>query len=537
ILNFSWTPGQTLGSTPQFLTLTILTYLLFTLLLPHLLLSFLPLGPHILKPITALHSLTLFLLSSVMAAGATLSILSSPTTLTAAAAAVCFPPQTPPSGPLFFWAHVFYLSKILEFLDTLLIILGGDSARRRLTFLHVYHHATVVLMCYLWLHTSQSLFPVALVTNAAVHVLMYFYYLSCAVGIRPKWKRLVTDCQIVQFVFSFCISGLMLYYHFAGSGCSGIWGWCFNAVFNASLLALFVDFHGKSYAVTMDFLFQTVKYWVVHRLSDYPPISTLQYWLVNNPTISNFHWSQGQTLGSSPLFLALTVSTYLSLTLLLSHISIPSVPSPILRALTALHNLVLLALSLTMAIGCSLSIVFHAPNVEYIICYPRNTQPKGPLFFWSNIFYLSKIVEYVDTLLIILSKSRRRRLTFLHVYHHATVVVMCYISMATSQSLFPGVLVINSTVHVIMYFYYFLCAIGIRPKWKKFVTDCQIVQFFSSFAIMAWIFFYHFSGSGCSGIWGWCFDAVFIASLLVLFLDFHSKNYSNKVKGDKDTLK
>ncbi|CAI0381715.1 unnamed protein product [Linum tenue] len=40
----------------------------------------------------------------------------------------------------------------------------------------------------------------------------------------------------------------MLYYHFAGGGCSGMWGWCFNAVFNASLLALFVDFHGKSYA-------------------------------------------------------------------------------------------------------------------------------------------------------------------------------------------------------------------------------------------------------------------------------------------------
>ncbi|KAF5733307.1 GNS1/SUR4 membrane family protein [Tripterygium wilfordii] len=67
-------------------------------------------------------------------------------------------------------------------------------------------------------------------------------------GMRPKWKRLVTDCQIVQFVFSFAISGRMLYYHFTGSGCSGILGWCFNAVFNASLLLLFVDFHGKSYA-------------------------------------------------------------------------------------------------------------------------------------------------------------------------------------------------------------------------------------------------------------------------------------------------
>lgn len=31
-------------------------------------------------------------------------------------------------------------------------------------------------------------------------------------------------------------------------GCFGIQGCCFNAVFNASLLALFVDFHAKNYA-------------------------------------------------------------------------------------------------------------------------------------------------------------------------------------------------------------------------------------------------------------------------------------------------
>jgi len=42
----------------------------------------------------------------------------------------------------------------------------------------------------------------------------------------------------------------MLYYHFGsgGGGCSGMKAWCFNAVFNASLLALFLDFHLKSYA-------------------------------------------------------------------------------------------------------------------------------------------------------------------------------------------------------------------------------------------------------------------------------------------------
>lgn len=243
ILHFSWSDGQTPCSTPLFLTLTVVSYLSLTFLLSRHLIPLPSLGPHLLKPISAVHNLTLLLLSLVMAVGCTLSILTHTPHLHWI---ICFPPHTRPTGPLFFWAYIFYLSKILEFIDTLLIILSNST--RRLTFLHVYHHATVVIMCYLWLHTRQSLFPVALVTNAVVHVIMYAYYLLCAMGLRPKWKRLVTDLQIVQFVFSFAVSGRMLYYHFTGSGCSGIWGWCFNAVFNASLLALFVDFHAKSYA-------------------------------------------------------------------------------------------------------------------------------------------------------------------------------------------------------------------------------------------------------------------------------------------------
>ncbi|RAL39570.1 hypothetical protein DM860_003103 [Cuscuta australis] len=246
ISQYEWKHGHfTLGSSPQFLAVAVISYLAVTLALHRF--HFLPpLSAASLRLITAAHSLTMFLLSLVMAVGCSLSVLHQIPD-PGWRWAICFPAgRTPPRGPTFFWAHVFYLSKILEFGDTLLIFLSG-SRSRRLTFLHVYHHAVVVVMCYLWLSTTQTLFPVALVTNASVHVLMYAYYLMCALGHRPRWKRLVTDCQIIQFVFSFVISGAMLYYHFTGSGCSGISGWCFNAVFNASLLALFLDFHSKNY--------------------------------------------------------------------------------------------------------------------------------------------------------------------------------------------------------------------------------------------------------------------------------------------------
>ncbi|KAM7250474.1 hypothetical protein ACFE04_022357 [Oxalis oulophora] len=259
-------------------------------------------------------------------------------------------------------------------------------------------------------------------------------------------------------------------------------------------------------------------------------ISTLQYWLVKHPIIENFEWIEGKTLGSTPEFLFSTIVTYLSVTFMLYNLHLPPLKPQVLKPYSALHNAILLVLSLAMAAGCGLSLLGHFPNINYMICYPKGTPPKGPLFFWAYIFYLSKMLEFVDTLLIIVSNSIKRRLTFLHVYHHTMAVAMCFFSLHTSQSMFSSVLITNSLVHVLMYSYYLSCSLGVRPKWKRLVTDCQLLQFWSSFLIMGVIVYSHVTGPGCSGMWGWCFNAFFITSLLVLFLDFHSKNYSSSDK-------
>lgn len=72
---------------------------------------------------------------------------------------------------------------------------------KKLTFLHVFHHATVVIMAWLWLHSAQSLQTIALLTNTFVHVVMYYYYYRSSIGSPPRWKKVVTNIQIVQFVF------------------------------------------------------------------------------------------------------------------------------------------------------------------------------------------------------------------------------------------------------------------------------------------------------------------------------------------------
>ncbi|CAN4108076.1 unnamed protein product [Withania somnifera] len=265
------------------------------------------------------------------------------------------------------------------------------------------------------------------------------------------------------------------------------------------------------------------------------------YWFVDHPTINNFQWNQTSTFGSSPLFLTLTVFTYITLTFTFHHFPLlPTLSPASLRLISAVHNLILCFLSLIMAVGCSLSALHQMPrdNWTWVICFPVNqTPPHGPVFFWAYVFYFSKILEFLDTLLILLSGSRSRRLSFLHVYHHAVVVVMCYLWLSSSQTLFPVALVTNASVHVLMYAYYFLCTLGFRPWWKRLVTNCQIIQFVFSFLISGLMLYYQFTGSGCSGIHGWCFNAVFNASLLALFLDFHSKNYYAKKRKDVDKNK
>ncbi|KAL5992873.1 hypothetical protein ACLOJK_013792 [Asimina triloba] len=278
--------------------------------------------------------------------------------------------------------------------------------------------------------------------------------------------------------------------------------------------------------------------------------ANLRWWLVEHPTISSFQWAENQTWVSSPQFLFAALLSYLSLTFLL-HLILPKTPtysapppssSPsVLRIISAVHNLFLLLISLAMAVGCSLSSLSQMPDPAWLFCFPADppTPPSGPTFFWAYVFYLSKLLEFSDTLLILLNPSKR--LTFLHVYHHALVVVMCYLWLHSSQSLLPVALVTNASVHTVMYGYYLLCSVGRRPRWKRVVTDIQIVQFVFSFACSVVMLWLHFSsrrgGAGCSGIRAWVFNAGFNSSLLLLFLNFHSKNYGSEGRGKNKNKK
>uniref|UniRef100_H2YG77 Elongation of very long chain fatty acids protein n=1 Tax=Ciona savignyi TaxID=51511 RepID=H2YG77_CIOSA len=122
-------------------------------------------------------------------------------------------------------------------------------------------------------------------------------------------------------------------------------------------------------------------------------------------------------------------------------------------------------------------IVTYAPPLRSD-SYDPNEMKVANGVWW---YYFSKIIELCDTVLFTLRK-RDRQITFLHVYHHSTMPILWWIGtkwIPGGQS-FVGV-ILNSSVHVIMYSYYGLSAMGPRVQkylwWKKYITMIQLVQF------------------------------------------------------------
>merc|ERR1719454_1906014 len=99
------------------------------------------------------------------------------------------------------------------------------------------------------------------------------------------------------------------------------------------------------------------------------------------------------------------------------------------------------------------------------------------------VHYLSKYLDWFDTLWIVLNK-KRAQLSFLHIYHHATIVSVW--GMLLQHGVGSGTVRygawINSLTHVIMYSHYLWTSFGLKNPFKKYITMWQISQFYSCLA-------------------------------------------------------
>ncbi|XP_055933505.1 elongation of very long chain fatty acids protein 4-like [Argiope bruennichi] len=184
--------------------------------------------------------------------------------------------------------------------------------------------------------------------------------------------------------------------------------------------------------------------------------------------------------------------------------------------------------------------MFFTTDAYYRVCYPTEIKRYHYTYYAATagwIIYILKYVEYADTIFFVLRK-KNHLITNLHVIHHAILPILGWILFRSERSGFqfvPGVT--NSIVHIVMYTYYGLAAIGPEVQkhlwWKEYLTRMQILQFIVIILFVTVIL----PITGCTptkhGIY---IDIAFALIFLSLFINFYTKTYKKSLDKSGDSF-
>ncbi|XP_034946113.1 elongation of very long chain fatty acids protein AAEL008004-like isoform X2 [Chelonus insularis] len=145
-------------------------------------------------------------------------------------------------------------------------------------------------------------------------------------------------------------------------------------------------------------------------------------------------------------------------------------------------------------------------------------------------YYFSKFTEFFDTIFFVLRK-KNNHVSTLHVIHHGCMPMSVWFGVKFTpggHSTFFGLL--NTFVHIVMYSYYLLAALGPQMQpylwWKKYLTALQMVQFV---LIMIHAFQLLFIECNYPKAFVW-WIGLHAIMFLFLFSEFYKQNYSDGKK-------
>uniref|UniRef100_A0A7N8WYU9 Elongation of very long chain fatty acids protein n=1 Tax=Mastacembelus armatus TaxID=205130 RepID=A0A7N8WYU9_9TELE len=164
-------------------------------------------------------------------------------------------------------------------------------------------------------------------------------------------------------------------------------------------------------------------------------------------------------------------------------------------------------------------------NYSYL-CQPVDYSTSPLAMRVSRLFS-----SFIRNQLFFILRKKNGQLTFLHIYHHGTMIFNWWAGVkyvAGGQSFFIGL--VNTFVHIVMYSYYGLAAIGPHMQkylwWKRYLTSLQLVQFLMFLLHTGYNLFTEcdFPDTMNMVVFAYCI------TLIILFSNFYYHSYVNRKK-------
>jgi len=127
--------------------------------------------------------------------------------------------------------------------------------------------------------------------------------------------------------------------------------------------------------------------------------------------------------------------------------------------------------------------VINEKGLEYTYAHISEIQTGSVAGYWTFLWVVSKMPEFLDTIFIVL---RKKPLMFMHWYHHALTGWFSFVTFYEENAYMVWVVWLNYFIHSFMYSYYCARALHIRvpPQCAQILTGAQIIQFLITHAVM-----------------------------------------------------